>query len=118
MGIEHGGRGWVVADGPASAEGGRRGFDLALWIVLYGPAGTPQPILKQLQSEVAVILKDADVRTRFAGLGAEPVEMPYDAFVARMKSGRATLGDVIKRGGVRTERPAEQLAAVRHLAGP
>ncbi|HEX9463254.1 MAG TPA: tripartite tricarboxylate transporter substrate-binding protein [Alphaproteobacteria bacterium] len=103
LGITTADRASFVPDWPTIAEGGLPGFDLALWIVLYGPAGTPQPILKQLQSEVAVILKDADVRTRFAGLGAEPAEMPYDAFVARMKSDRATLGDVIKRAGVRIE---------------
>lgn len=103
LGITTAERASFAPDWPTIAERGLPGFDLALWIVLYGPAGVPPPIVQKLQSEVALILKDPEVRTRFAAFGAEPADMPYDAFIARVKTDRATLGDVIKRAGVRLE---------------
>ena len=103
LGITTADRASFVPDWPTIAERGLPGFDLALWIVLYGPAGTPQPMVQKLQGEVAQILKDPEVGARFATLGAEPAAMSFDAFVARVKSDRQTLGEVIKKAGIRIE---------------
>ncbi|HEU5297521.1 MAG TPA: tripartite tricarboxylate transporter substrate binding protein [Burkholderiaceae bacterium] len=51
-----------------------QGIDLqiTLWSGLLAPAGTPPPIVKKLQTEVARIVKLPDVRERMTQLGIEP----------------------------------------------
>ncbi len=103
LGITTAERASFVPDWPTLAERGAPGVDLALWIVLYGPAGVPAPIVRQLQQEVGQILNDAEVRSRFASLGAEPAPMSADAFAARIKTDRARLGTLIREMNIRLE---------------
>ena len=44
--------------------------------------GTPRDILERLAGETAKILRQPDIRERYAGLGAEPVGNSPDEFVA------------------------------------
>jgi tripartite-type tricarboxylate transporter receptor subunit TctC len=49
------------------------GYEAEAWFVLVAPAGTPQPIIDRLSTEVDRILKKPEVAERFAKLGATPV---------------------------------------------
>jgi tripartite-type tricarboxylate transporter receptor subunit TctC len=51
------------------------GFEVTGWIGLFAPAGTPRPIVDRLATELARILKLAEVRTKFAELGADATVM-------------------------------------------
>ena len=49
-----------------------KGFGEAPWYALFAPAGTPAPIVAQLQAEVARALDQKDVTDKLAAVGCEP----------------------------------------------
>jgi tripartite-type tricarboxylate transporter receptor subunit TctC len=52
----------TLADIPTLAESGFPGFDVALWLGMAAPAGMPSKIVDRLNSELAALLNDADMR--------------------------------------------------------
>ncbi len=62
----------VYPDLPTVSEAGIPGFDVEVWLGLYGTAGTPPDVLAALNSAVAKALQDPDVKTAFATFGIEP----------------------------------------------
>jgi tripartite-type tricarboxylate transporter receptor subunit TctC len=62
----------VYPDLPTVEEEGLAGFDVEVWLGLYGTAGTPPEVLATLNSAVAKVLQDQDVKDAFAKFGIEP----------------------------------------------
>jgi len=62
----------VYPDLPTVEEEGLAGFDVEVWLGLYGTAGTPPEVLATLNSAVAKALQDQDVKAAFAEFGIEP----------------------------------------------
>jgi len=52
---------------------GLPGFEVTVWHGLYAPKGTPAPVIEKLAATLQEALADANVITRFAELGTEPV---------------------------------------------
>jgi tripartite-type tricarboxylate transporter receptor subunit TctC len=63
----------VYPDLPTVEEEGLSGFDVEVWLGLYGTAGTPPQVLATLNSAVAKALQAQEVKTAFAKFGIEPV---------------------------------------------
>jgi tripartite-type tricarboxylate transporter receptor subunit TctC len=59
---------------PTMAEAGVPGLEIELWAGLLAPAGTPAPIVKGLQDELARTLASADVKTRLQALSINVAE--------------------------------------------
>jgi tripartite-type tricarboxylate transporter receptor subunit TctC len=57
---------------PTVEEEGLAGFDVEVWLGLYGAAGTPPGVLAALNSAVAKALQADEVKTAFAKFGIEP----------------------------------------------
>ena len=92
-----------LPDVPTCDAAGLPGFDVAVWHALYGPKGTPKPIIDKLAAALQVALKDATVKQRFAELGTEPVSADRAtpaAVQAELKSEIAKWGPIIKKAGV------------------
>jgi tripartite-type tricarboxylate transporter receptor subunit TctC len=79
------------------------GVDAALWVALFAPTGTPQPIVDRLDSEVSRILKDEAVRKRLNALGTEASGISQKAFVDRIRTDAARYLDIIKQTGIKVE---------------
>lgn len=62
----------LVPDLPTLAEAGLPGYDFAAWFVLLAPAGTPPAVVSKLNQQVQRSLGAADVKERYAVMGAEP----------------------------------------------
>jgi tripartite-type tricarboxylate transporter receptor subunit TctC len=60
-------------DVPTMAEAGVSDVDVSLWMGLFVPAGTPAPVVKRLNEEVARAVRLPDVRERLVALGVDPV---------------------------------------------
>lgn len=59
---------------PTMAESGVPGlkdFDIAGWVGMLAPAGTPKPVVERLNSEVNLIMQQADFKERAATAGLE-----------------------------------------------
>src|SRR4249920_2179428 len=58
---------------PTIAESGVPGYEMALWIGGFAPAGTPQDVAAKLNAEVVRIVNLPDTREKLAGMGVEPL---------------------------------------------
>jgi tripartite-type tricarboxylate transporter receptor subunit TctC len=65
---------------PTVAEAGMKGFEFVSWYGLWGPKNLPQDIVKKLQTEIAKILAQPDVKKRLETLGFEPIGSTPDYF--------------------------------------
>lgn len=63
----------LVPEVPTIAQAGYPGNEVPIWLGLFVPRGTPQPVLDRLEQAMAHALQQGDVRTRMKDLGAEPV---------------------------------------------
>ena len=68
---------------------------------ILAPTGTPREIVMRLNTEVVNVLRNPDIRTRFADQGAEPVGNTPEQFSDFLKSDLAKWARVIKAAGVR-----------------
>jgi tripartite-type tricarboxylate transporter receptor subunit TctC len=62
----------AAPDIPTVAEAGVPGFEYVTWYGLFAPAGTSRDIVSRLNAQIAKILSDPEIATRFASQGAEP----------------------------------------------
>lgn len=65
---------------PSIAQAGLKGYEGDDWFGVYGPAGMPLAIREKFSTEMARVLKLAEVRERLAGLGAEPAATSPQVF--------------------------------------
>jgi tripartite-type tricarboxylate transporter receptor subunit TctC len=61
-----------LPDVPTIAEAGMKTALPSVWWGLFAPKGTPEPILKRLDSEMARILNDPDMKERMARISVLP----------------------------------------------
>ena len=76
----------VYPDLPTVAEAGLPGYDVDLWLGLYGTAGTPPAVLEKLNAAIAKALQDPDLKTGFAKFGLTPRGMSLADSAAFTKS--------------------------------
>jgi tripartite-type tricarboxylate transporter receptor subunit TctC len=88
---------------PTVAEQGFPGFDLADWLGLYVPAGTPAPIVAKLAEAAGVAMRDAEVVRRMGLIGMLPRGSTPAEFAAFFAQQRQMLGDIIRENGIRAE---------------
>jgi tripartite-type tricarboxylate transporter receptor subunit TctC len=88
---------------PTMAEAGVPGYEVIGWNGIVAVKGTPSAIVARLHTEVAKILRTAEVTQRLAALGAEPVGNTPDEFGAFIKAEMARWGKIIKEKGIRSE---------------
>jgi tripartite-type tricarboxylate transporter receptor subunit TctC len=93
----------IMPDLPTMAEAGVPGYDFTAWAGIAAPAGTPEPIIKQLYAAIARILATPEAREWFESFGAEPGGEPPDEFAALVRAEHAKLGDVIRATGIKVE---------------
>jgi tripartite-type tricarboxylate transporter receptor subunit TctC len=85
---------------PTLAENGFP-VDAALWVGLFAPVGTPEPIVARLNDEVARLLQDAMVRERLNAVGTEASAISRADFVERIRSDADRYSRVIEQVGIR-----------------
>lgn len=62
----------VYPDLPTVDEGGLKGFEVDLWLGIFAPAATPDPVVRKLNDELRKILKKPDLIKALAKVGVEP----------------------------------------------
>ena len=93
----------LVPGVPTVAESGVPGFTMTSWWGILAPAGTPQPIVTQLNTELVRILKLADVKNSFAVLGVDTTFSTPGEFTAHIKSEVEQYSKLIKDIGFKIE---------------
>ena len=84
-------------------EGGIKDVDVSIWVGLFAPKGTPQPIVDKLNAEIRTTLDQPDVRKRYADLGSLTAGMTPAAFLQRIKADAERYKVVVKAAGIKPE---------------
>jgi tripartite-type tricarboxylate transporter receptor subunit TctC len=79
------------------------GFDMVNWWGLFVPAGTPQPVIGRLNSELVKIMRSPDVVERFAGLGVEALSSTPEELTALVKAEIASFGNLIRAANIKAD---------------
>lgn len=87
-------------DLPTTAEAGFPGLVISTWYGIWAPPRTPAPIVQRLQRAVAAAVQDAEVRSRLATLGADPVADTPDAFAAFCRSEYEKFGAIVRTANI------------------
>jgi tripartite-type tricarboxylate transporter receptor subunit TctC len=90
----------LVPGMPTVADSGVPGFDMTSWWGVLGPAGLPQPMVAQLNTELTRILRTADLQKNFAILGVDATTSTPDEFSALIRSEVAKYAKLIEKIGI------------------
>jgi tripartite-type tricarboxylate transporter receptor subunit TctC len=96
-------RSQLLKDLPTVAETGYADYDLAGWLGVAAPAGTPVHIINRLQGDFVAVVKLPQVRTRFIEHGADPVASTPAEFGRYVESQIARLRKIAKAAGIKPE---------------
>lgn len=83
----------MLPDVPTTVEAGFPKSEYVLWVGMWLPAKTPQPIVQKVHAATVKALGDPEVKERLARLGAEPMPMSMPEFEAFM---RAEVDDALR----------------------
>jgi len=77
------------------------GYDATIWLGLFAPAGTPEPIMDRLRAEVGMALASPEVRQKLntAG-GLQPLALKPPEFAALIESDSAKYGKMVRELGI------------------
>ena len=93
----------ALPDVPTISESVLDGFEAMEWIGLVAPAGTPPAIIDRVHGAVVKALAKPEVKSRLAGMGADPVGSSPAEFTAFVKSEIAAWGKLIRDVGITVE---------------
>jgi tripartite-type tricarboxylate transporter receptor subunit TctC len=88
---------------PTLAESGLAGFDDALWMGVWAPAGTPAPIVDKLAQDIARAFAMPDLRERLASNVAEPMDITPAEFARFIRNETEAAARVIKAAGIKPQ---------------
>ena len=86
----------ALPDVPTIAEQGLPGFELAGWMGLFVPAGTPRPIIDRLYRESKIAIEAPDLASRLANLALTPVASTPAEFDRVYKADREKFERIIR----------------------
>lgn len=80
------------------------GYEVTIWLGLFGPAGLPKPVLAKLRADVNQALATTEARERLNSAGGlEPHATTPEAFAALIRSDYNKYGKLVKEVGVKVE---------------
>jgi tripartite-type tricarboxylate transporter receptor subunit TctC len=86
---------------PTIAESGMPGFEFVSWYGLWGPKDMPAAIAARLQTAIAKVLAQPEVKKRLNTLGFEAIGSTPDAFAAYIASEMAKYGKIIHDANIK-----------------
>lgn len=93
----------LLPDVPTVAESGFPGFDVQSWFSLAAPAGTPQPIIAQLNAALNKALAMPDVRQRLQDMAATPEPGTPEQLRSFAQAEIQRWREVVKQSGAKAE---------------
>ena len=90
----------VLPDVPTFGEAGLPEVNLATWVFLLAPTGTPDEVVTMLNAAVNQILAGAEVRDKLVSMGFVPTGGTPDDLLKRMNQESVQWGTIIKAARV------------------
>jgi tripartite-type tricarboxylate transporter receptor subunit TctC len=88
---------------PTMVEAGVPDFEITSWFGLLAPAGTPAPIIAQLNAEMVKVLARADVKDTLGAQGLQVRSSTPEQFAAHIKSEIARFTRIANAAGIKAE---------------
>jgi tripartite-type tricarboxylate transporter receptor subunit TctC len=88
---------------PTMAEAGLSNYEAGNWYGVLAPAGTPRPIVAQVNSQLNALLQRPEVRETLVKLGYEPAGGSAEEFAKFIKAEIAHYAALIKAAGIQAE---------------
>lgn len=88
---------------PLVAESGVAGYEMINWGAILAPAGTPRPIVSQINGAIQSVVQNPDVRQRFNAQGFEPMASTPEALGELLATEAAKYARVIKESGMKID---------------
>ena len=92
-----------LPDVPTVAESGFKGFDMSTWYGLMMPAGTPAPVVNQMNDAVNKLLATPEMQKAIQDQGAEPLAMTPEAFTQQLQRDYQGMEKIVRDAGVKIE---------------
>ena len=90
-------------DVPTIAEQGFAGFESNEWAGLFGPAGTPAPVVSAMYDALAEAIAQPALRQRLVQIGCVPVASRPAEFARFVTEGRAAMATLVREANIRAE---------------
>jgi tripartite-type tricarboxylate transporter receptor subunit TctC len=88
---------------PTIAEAAIPGFDVHPWFGLLAPARTPAAVVKQMNNDIAALIRTKDVADAFTAQGAEPFITTPEAFSQMLKRDIEKWAAVVRESGAKLD---------------
>ena len=92
-----------LPDVPTFAEAGLPGVDVTLWFAVLVPSGTPAPIVKKLNADIAQVVADPDFRQALAVRGFDAVSSSPEELAQFLAKDYVKFRDLIQKLGLQVE---------------
>ncbi len=92
-----------LPDVPTFAEAGLPGVDVSLWFAVLVPSGTPAPIIKKLDADIAQVVADPDFRQALAVRGFDAVSSSPEELAQFLVKDYVKFRDLIQKLGLQVE---------------
>ena len=93
----------TVPDIPTCVESGMPGVVAVNWWGVLMPANTPKAIIQKFHADLVKVMKDPDLKARFADLGVDALSSTPEEFAAFMKSESARYAKLIKEANIQID---------------
>ena len=93
----------LVPDVPTCVESGVPGLVAVNWWGVLLPAGTPKAIADKFYADLVKVMRDPDVKEKFAQLGVEAVSSTEEQFAAYMRSETSKYAKLVKEANIHAE---------------
>jgi tripartite-type tricarboxylate transporter receptor subunit TctC len=93
----------LLPDVPTMAEAGVPASEAVLYFGLLAPAGTPQPIIARLNTELRDIVALPEVRERIAADGGDPLSSTSEAYAAAIDREETRWGALVRKLGLKVD---------------
>lgn len=88
---------------PTSLDAGLKGYESGVWFGIVTTAGTPPPVVEQLNRDITRAVHAPEVTEKFLAQGYEIITDTPSAFAAFIQKDRERIGRVAKAAGIRVE---------------
>ena len=75
-------------------------LSISSWFGLFGPANMPPALVRQINEDIALILRDPDTQMRMVNVGLDALETSLPTFQATLQSSFDTWGTIVREIGV------------------
>jgi tripartite-type tricarboxylate transporter receptor subunit TctC len=106
VGVASAKRSALAPDIPTFIDGGVKDFTASSYIGILAPAGTPAPVIAQLQKAIAAGLTSGPAADKLRGIGAEiasPEQMTAEGFAAFIKTDYEQMREAAKLAGIKPQ---------------